>query len=188
MGRCKIPIVSIENSTIRAATLRKRKKGLIKKAMELSLLCKVKVYLLICVTSDKVIQYNSHPTEDICTSASKVEQFTNENYNLFSKDPIPDLQLKSMLQKRLSSSDQPLPPVEKSHDSRIVLPLISEKKDELLNARQEVFPISVAHSEFYQPYEGEALIYQPQISYFPYGVMMPPPIPTPLPPYPLTGR
>ena len=48
MGRQKIDCTKmIENSHIREVTFWKRKKGLIKKAMELSMMCQQELYLVI---------------------------------------------------------------------------------------------------------------------------------------------
>jgi len=57
MGRNKIKIEKIKNDRIRQVTFYKRKKGLLKKAMELSLLCNVKILLSIVDKNDKSMIY-----------------------------------------------------------------------------------------------------------------------------------
>lgn len=47
MGRVKLPIKKIENTTSRQVTFSKRRNGLIKKAYELSVLCDVDVALIM---------------------------------------------------------------------------------------------------------------------------------------------
>ncbi len=66
MGRNKIKIQKINNERLRQVTLNltqvtfyKRKKGLLKKAMEISLLCGVKVCLSIVDKTQKNILYMS---------------------------------------------------------------------------------------------------------------------------------
>jgi hypothetical protein len=72
MGKKKINIMKIENDRIRQVsiveclliifqiTYCKRKKGLIKKAMELSLLCDIKVFLYLYDTKEnRFVQYQS---------------------------------------------------------------------------------------------------------------------------------
>jgi len=59
MGRNKIKIEKIENSRIRQVTFYKRKKGLIKKSMELSLLCEAKILLCVLDKNEKLTTYIS---------------------------------------------------------------------------------------------------------------------------------
>jgi hypothetical protein len=59
MGRNKIKIEKISNERIRQVTFYKRKRGLLKKAMELSLLCDVKVMLCIVDKNEKVLIFSS---------------------------------------------------------------------------------------------------------------------------------
>ncbi len=82
MGRNKIQIKRIQNERIKQVTFYKRKKGLIKKSMELSVLCDVKVFLLVCDKNDKMSVFSS----DNETSKFK-ENFNNihkakETYHL----------------------------------------------------------------------------------------------------------
>lgn len=59
MGRNKIKIEKISNDRIRQVTFYKRKRGLLKKAMELSLLCDVRVMLCIVDKNEKVMIFSS---------------------------------------------------------------------------------------------------------------------------------
>ncbi len=70
MGRNKIKIEKIKNHRIRQVTFYKRKRGLLKKAMELSLLCDVKVFLCIVDKNEKMM---------IFSSESNIESF-KKNY------------------------------------------------------------------------------------------------------------
>ncbi|KAK7366903.1 hypothetical protein VNO80_08906 [Phaseolus coccineus] len=59
MGRGKIVIERIDNSTSRQVTFSKRRKGLIKKAKELAILCDAQVGLLIFSSTGKLYEYAS---------------------------------------------------------------------------------------------------------------------------------
>ncbi|XP_062022609.1 agamous-like MADS-box protein MADS9 [Rosa rugosa] len=65
MGRGKIEIRRIENSTNRQVTFAKRKNGIIKKAKEITVLCDAKVSLIINASSGKMVEYNSGSPETL---------------------------------------------------------------------------------------------------------------------------
>ncbi|XP_019701893.1 MADS-box transcription factor 2 isoform X1 [Elaeis guineensis] len=62
MGRGKIEIKRIENSTNRQVTFSKRRNGIIKKAREISVLCDAQVSLVIFSSSGKMSEYCSPST------------------------------------------------------------------------------------------------------------------------------
>ncbi|XP_021760892.1 floral homeotic protein PMADS 2-like [Chenopodium quinoa] len=67
MGRGKIEIKRIENTTNRQVTYSKRRNGIIKKASEITVLCDAKVSLVIITNTGKLHAYHSPTTsvEDI---------------------------------------------------------------------------------------------------------------------------
>lgn len=84
MGRNKIKIQKIKNERLRQVTYYKRKKGLLKKAMELSLLCEVKIFLTIIDKNRRMMIFCSE--EDIL-------DFKNnylDNYQLAKEVYTPD--------------------------------------------------------------------------------------------------
>ncbi|XP_077231703.1 MADS-box protein AeAP3-2-like isoform X1 [Tasmannia lanceolata] len=62
MGRGKIEIKRIENSTNRQVTFSKRRGGLLKKASELAVLCDVQLGLIIFSSSGKMFEYSNPPS------------------------------------------------------------------------------------------------------------------------------
>ncbi|WVZ20010.1 hypothetical protein V8G54_007332, partial [Vigna mungo] len=62
MGRGKIEIKRIENSSNRQVTYSKRKNGILKKAKEISVLCDAQVSLIIFGASGKMHEYISPST------------------------------------------------------------------------------------------------------------------------------
>ncbi|KAK9066396.1 hypothetical protein SSX86_013718 [Deinandra increscens subsp. villosa] len=60
MGRGKVVLKRIENPTNRQVTFSKRKDGLFKKAIELSVLCEAEVALIVFSSSGKLYQFSSH--------------------------------------------------------------------------------------------------------------------------------
>jgi hypothetical protein len=59
MGRGKIVIRRIDNSTSRQVTFSKRRNGLLKKARELSILCDAEVGVIIFSSTSKLYEYAS---------------------------------------------------------------------------------------------------------------------------------
>ena len=65
MGRKKIKIERIVDERNRQVTFTKRKNGLMKKAMELSVLCDCDIALVIYNSNEKLYQYSSGDIEDV---------------------------------------------------------------------------------------------------------------------------
>jgi len=70
MGRGKIAIRRIDNSTSRQVTFSKRRNGLLKKAKELSILCDAEVGLIVFSSTGKLYDYSS----------TRYHYHTNSNY------------------------------------------------------------------------------------------------------------
>ncbi|KAB1210899.1 Agamous-like MADS-box protein AGL5 [Morella rubra] len=60
MGRGKIEIKRIENTTNRQVTFCKRRNGLLKKAYELSVLCDAEVALIVFSTRGRLYEYSNN--------------------------------------------------------------------------------------------------------------------------------
>ncbi|XP_019230009.1 PREDICTED: floral homeotic protein DEFICIENS-like [Nicotiana attenuata] len=71
MGRGKIEIKKIENSTNRQVTYSKRRNGIIKKAKELTVLCDAKISLLMLSSTRKFHEYTSPNT----TQKKMIDQY-----------------------------------------------------------------------------------------------------------------
>ncbi len=65
MGRRKIAIAKIENERTRQATFTKRKRGLLKKAMEIAILCDCGVALTLFDKNGHMVQFSSSDMETI---------------------------------------------------------------------------------------------------------------------------
>ncbi|EOX98615.1 AGAMOUS-like 16 [Theobroma cacao] len=65
MGRGKIVIRRIDNSTSRQVTFSKRRNGLLKKARELSILCDAEVGLIIFSSTSKLYDYASTRSDSL---------------------------------------------------------------------------------------------------------------------------
>ncbi|KAI9106880.1 hypothetical protein K1719_022408 [Acacia pycnantha] len=75
MAREKIKIKKIDNVTARQVTFSKRRRGLIKKASELSVLCDAEVGLIVFSATGKLFEYSNSSMKDIIT-----------RYNMYSRD------------------------------------------------------------------------------------------------------
>ncbi|MCD7472945.1 Fructose-1,6-bisphosphatase [Datura stramonium] len=72
MGRGKIEIKRIENSSNRQVTYSKRRNGILKKAKEISVLCDARVSVIIFATSGKMHEFSSTSLVDILDQYHKL--------------------------------------------------------------------------------------------------------------------
>jgi len=84
MGRNKITIERITSERNRQATFTKRKNGLIKKAMELSILCDCEIALIIFSSNNKLFQYASSDMDKLLLRYTEYSEphkpLTNADY------------------------------------------------------------------------------------------------------------
>jgi len=93
MGRKKIEIKTIDDVRVRKVTFNKRKSGLIKKAMELSILCDCEIGLMIATPppESKVFQYSSTTMPQVIQRLQQhegpvIESRNNDDYgSLYSR-------------------------------------------------------------------------------------------------------
>ena len=94
MGRQKIEIKCIRNKRKRRLTLAQRKAGLIKKAMELSILCDCNIALIICSSEGEMTEYASTEMDEILFSYADYDEsnhqaLTNNDYgHLYCRESI----------------------------------------------------------------------------------------------------
>ncbi|KAK4438078.1 MADS-box transcription factor 27 [Sesamum alatum] len=79
MGRGKIVIRRIDNSTSRQVTFSKRRNGLLKKAKELSILCDAEVGLIIFSSTGKLYDFASTSMKSVIERYNKLKE---EHYHL----------------------------------------------------------------------------------------------------------
>nr|AHJ60267.1 SVP [Paeonia suffruticosa] len=111
MAREKIQIRKIDNATARQVTFSKRRRGLFKKAEELSILCDADVALIIFSCTGKLFEYASSSVKEIL-----------EKHNLHSKNlqkleqPSPSLELQLVENNKYTMLSKEA--AEKSHQLR----------------------------------------------------------------------
>lgn len=112
MGRRKITIEKIANPRTRAVTFSKRRIGLEKKAVELSVLCGCKLALII-VNGDKVFEFCSEDLQSILqarNNASDIESITADDLDALQPGRTslanPSTAVRGARRKRKSSDDE----------------------------------------------------------------------------------
>ncbi|CAN7008852.1 unnamed protein product [Brassica rapa subsp. trilocularis] len=85
MGRGKIEIKRIENSTNRQVTFCKRRNGLLKKAYELAVLCDAEVALIVFSTRGRLYEYGNN---NIRATIERYKKASSDNANTHSVQEI----------------------------------------------------------------------------------------------------
>ncbi|KAL8117000.1 agamous-like MADS-box protein AGL15 [Apium graveolens] len=107
MGRAKLEIAKIENTSSRQSTFKKRRVGLMKKAHELSILCDDEIAVIVFSSNGKLFEFASSSMEHTLARFNKSVESKNSTieHKILGKDvseveclkqDIADLQLKNM--------------------------------------------------------------------------------------------
>ncbi|XP_022749123.1 MADS-box protein SVP-like [Durio zibethinus] len=108
MTRQKIQIKKIDNTAARQVTFSKRRRGLFKKAQELSTLCDAEIALLVFSATGKLFEYSSTSSRQV------IERRNLQSERIDRLDPIPSLELQlesstyAMLSKEMAEKTQEL--------------------------------------------------------------------------------
>ncbi|PON49736.1 MADS-box transcription factor [Parasponia andersonii] len=87
MAREKIKIKKIDNVTARQVTFSKRRRGLVKKAQELSILCDAEIALIIFSATGKLFEFSSSSMKDLLARCEA------QHNNHEKSDQLPSLEL-----------------------------------------------------------------------------------------------
>ncbi|PIA24972.1 hypothetical protein AQUCO_13600010v1 [Aquilegia coerulea] len=151
MGRGKIEIKRIENTTNRQVTFCKRRNGLLKKAYELSVLCEAEVALIVFSSRGRLYEYSNNSVKKTierykkaCTDSTNSGSVSEANAQFYQQEAtklrnqIASLQNhnRNLLGESLSNLNiRDLKPIEKKIEGGISK--IRAKKNELLFAEIE---------------------------------------------------
>ncbi|XP_027340650.1 agamous-like MADS-box protein AGL1 isoform X2 [Abrus precatorius] len=86
MGRGKIEIKRIENTTNRQVTFCKRRNGLLKKAYELSVLCDAEVALVVFSSRGRLYEYANNRYKKACAASSNAESVSEANTQFYQQE------------------------------------------------------------------------------------------------------
>ncbi|XP_047262230.1 MADS-box transcription factor 27-like isoform X2 [Capsicum annuum] len=104
MGRGKIVIRRIDNTSSRQVTFSKRRNGLLKKAKELAILCDAQVGLIIFSSTGKRYEFSNTRMESIVERYNKAKDDYQQSHN-----PVKELKKEAaILQQQLQELQQTL--------------------------------------------------------------------------------
>ncbi|CAL4972781.1 unnamed protein product [Urochloa decumbens] len=109
MGRGKIEIKRIENTTSRQVTFCKRRNGLLKKAYELSILCDAEIALVIFSSRGRLYEYSSNSVR------STIERYKKASASTSGTAPVIDVNSRQYFQQEAAKLNQQIQTLQNSN-------------------------------------------------------------------------